>query len=75
MADAAVQDNYGEVLRRVLDGRPLTWLAERTGIGQSRLERLANGRAIPRLGETAAIARTLGVAVDVFVPEVPDGGE
>lgn len=69
MTDVAVHETYGETLRRVLDGRPLTWLAERTGVGQSRLERLAKGRAIPRLDETALFARTLGVSVDEFVPQ------
>lgn len=68
MTEVAAQETYGETLKRALDGRPLSWLSERTGIDHQRLRRLSKGRAIPRLEETASIARTLGVAVEVFLP-------
>lgn len=69
MADAAVQETFGEALIRVMDGRKMPWLAERTGIDHRRLLRLSQGRGIPRLEEAGAIARALGVSVDEFLPQ------
>lgn len=73
MADAIVQESFGDALLRAMDGRKMPWLAERTGIDQQRLLRLSKGRGIPKLDEAGAIARALGVSVEVFLPASDEG--
>lgn len=46
-----------------------TELAELSGIGQSEISRIEGGRANPTLSTLTALARSLGVEVDLIVPE------
>lgn len=75
MTEAATQETFDQAVTRLLDGRPLTWLADQSGVPYWRLHRLMNpgGRRphTPRsvtLEEAAAIATALKVAVTEFLP-------
>ncbi len=77
MAETEIRERFGEALKRVLDGRTMTWLADRTGISLGRLYRLADGRTEPVLADVEKICAVLSVPASTFVvtEETTEGQE
>lgn len=78
MAETATEETFDAAVKRLLDGRPVSWLAAQTEITDARLRRLLNtspsARSVrgPTPKEIAAIAAALKVSPLVFLP---GGGE
>ena len=81
MAEMATRETFVEAVTRLLDGRKLTWLAERTEgqISYGRLQRLMNISGTyrspePTLHEATVVAGVFGVTVGELTGESSSGG-
>lgn len=62
MAEVVEMEKPREVVKRLLDGRPLRWLAARSGVSYRRLVYLlAENGPVPEYPEAVAIGKALGV--------------
>lgn len=53
----------GKLIEKKLDGRPQSWLAETSGISQSKISRIISGTAEPDFEEVGKLATGLGVEI------------
>ena len=61
------------ILKEALDGRPVTWLSNRTGIPAQTLYRYIDGDRKPNVEDAMAIAHAFGKSVEeIWVKEVND---
>ncbi|WP_026174182.1 helix-turn-helix transcriptional regulator [Effusibacillus pohliae] len=56
-------------IRELLDGRPVTWLAEKSGVKRTTIHTYIKG-GIPQLDKAYAIARVFGVSVYDIWPDL-----
>jgi hypothetical protein len=70
-----MQTNITDNVRRLLDGRPVAWLAEHTGLDYfvlyRRVARVARAGRVPdwTAEQLVAVARALGVTVEQLTAE------
>lgn len=55
-------------IKQLLDGRPVTWLANRSGVPRTTINTYIKG-GIPQLDRAYAIAKALGVTVYEVWPQ------
>jgi transcriptional regulator with XRE-family HTH domain len=67
MADVMVSESPGDAIERLLEGRPLTWLARRTGIAYKRVWRIRINEKAPTAEEAKSLAGAFGVPVETFL--------